>query len=71
MDTLKDTGQEHEVSWKIKAKTGVYNAGAKYCDICLTEKMHIMLADPQESLNVRSEILNKCRHKSKFTLAKI
>ena len=32
---------------------------------------NIMLAEPKESLNVRTEILNKCRHKGKFTLAKI
>ena len=68
---LKDSEHEHEISWNIKAKSGVYTAGAKYCDVCLTEKTHIMLANPKESLNVRTEILNKCRHKAKFTLAKI
>ena len=33
----------------------VYSAGAKYCDLCLTEKTIIMLAD-NNSLNIRSEI---------------
>ena len=45
--------------------------GARFCDVCLTEKTYIMLADKKESLNVRSEILNKCRHMAKFTLEKI
>ena len=63
-------GKEHQISWKIVAKTRVYTARAKYCDVCLSEKMYIMLADTKECLNVRSEILNKCHHKSKFTLAK-
>ena len=69
--TLKDTGKEYNIKWSIVAKTGVYTAGAKFCDVCLTEKTYIMLAEPKTSLNTRSEILNKCRHKSKFTLAKI
>ena len=55
---LKDSGKEYDITWSIRAKTGVYTAGAKFCDVCLTEKMHIMLAEPKESLNIRSEILN-------------
>ena len=68
---LKDAEKEYEISWSIRAKTGVYTAGAKFCDVCLTEKTHILLAEPKDSLNVRSEILNTCRHKAKFTLAKL
>ena len=68
---LKDAEKEHDISWSIRAKTGVYTAGAKFCDVCLTEKTYIMLAEPRESLNVRSEILNTCRHKAKFTLANL
>ncbi len=54
---MKDAGKEHKISWSIRAKTGVYTAGAKFCDVCLTEKTHILLADPKESLNIRTEIL--------------
>ena len=68
---LKDAGRKYEITWSIRAKTGVYTAGAKFCDLCLTEKTHILLADPKESLNIRSEILNTCRHKAKFTLANL
>ena len=68
---LKDANKKHEITWSIRAKTGVYTAGAKFCDVCLTEKTHILLADPKESLNVRTEILNTCRHKAKFTLANL
>ena len=68
---LKDAKKEYEIWWSILAKTGVYTAGAKYCDVCLTEKTYIMLAEPKESLNVRTEILNTCRHKAKFTLANL
>ena len=68
---LKDAGKEHDISWNIRAKTGVYTAGAKFCDVCLTEKTYIMLAEPKESLNIRTEILNTCRHRAKFTLANL
>ena len=67
----KRKGRNPEVTWKIKAKCGVYTAGAKFCDVCLTEKTYIMLADKSEYLNVRTEILNKCRHRKKFTLEEI
>ena len=67
----KDAGKSYEINWKIIARAGVYAAGSKFCDVCLTEKTHIMLADPKKSLNVRSEILNKCRHMTKCTLGKI
>ena len=65
---LKDAGKSCEISWKVVAKATTYLAGSKYCDVCLTEKMHIMLADPNESLNLRTEILNKCCHMAKFKL---
>ena len=68
---LEDAKKEYDITWSIRAKTSVYTAGAKFCDVCLTEKTHIMLAEPKESLNVRSEILNTCRHKAKFTLANL
>ena len=68
---LEDAKKEYDITWSIRAKTGVYTAGAKFCDVCLTEKMYIMLAEPNESLNIRSEILNTCRHMAKFTLAKL
>ena len=61
----------HSLTWNIKAKTGVYNAGAKFCDNCLTEKTYIMLADTTNMLNVITEILNKCRHMLKYTLGNI
>jgi hypothetical protein len=34
-----------DLKWSIKEKAQVYSAGAKYCDLCLTEKNIIMLAD--------------------------
>ena len=42
--------------------------GARKCDLCLTEEMAIMKADPESLLNMREEFVSKCRHINKFTL---
>ena len=66
--SLKDKNILHDVKWKIKAKTGIYFPGAKYCDTCITEAMFILDAERTTSLNLRTEILSKCKHMRKFTL---
>ena len=66
--SLKDKNIQHDVKWKIKAKTGIYFPGAKYCDTCITEAMFILDAERTTSLNLRTEILSKCKHMRKFTL---
>ena len=58
----------HEVKWKLRARTGIYFPGAKYCDTCITEAMLILEADRNTSLNLRTEILSKCKHMRKFSL---
>ena len=65
---LKDNNVRFDLKWSIKKKAQVYSAGAKYCDLCLTEKTIIMLADKKTCLNIRSEILRMCPHIKKFTL---
>ena len=66
--TLKDKGVPYEIKWKINSKAYPYQCGAKNCDLCLQEKLVICLADPEKTLNCRSEIVSKCRHKRKFSL---
>ena len=55
----------------------VYSRESKSCDLCLTEKTIIMFSnhylttnhtDHFSTLNKRSEILQKCRHRAKHTL---
>ena len=66
--SLKDQNIPYEVKWKIRARTGIYFPGAKYCDTCITEAMFILEADRKTSLNLRTEILSKCIHMNKFSL---
>ena len=37
------------------------------CDLCITEKLEIALANPENLLNKRSEIVSICRHRTKHT----
>ena len=68
---LKALGIDHEVEFSIVKLARPYNRESKTCDLCLTEKTEIMYFDHQDhfsSLNKRSEIMAKCRHRAKHLL---
>ena len=52
-------------------KTGKYRPGLGNCDLCTSEKVMISKADIGTSLNLRSEIMAKCRHQEKFLLGSL
>ena len=66
--SLKETNTNYKIQWKIHAKAYSYTCGARRCDLCLLEKLAICLADPETTLNKRSEMVSKCRHKRKYKL---
>ena len=68
---LRDTNIRFEIKWEIKEKAPKYNPGGKDCKLCSAEKYHILLEDDKRSLNVRSELLSKCRHRAKWKLDKV
>ena len=39
------------------------------CDVCLSEKLAIMKDKDRRSINKRTEVMNKCRHKWRQKLA--
>ena len=66
---LKDKQIENvEIQWSILDRAPAYKNGTKHCDLCLTEKFHIIYQD-FETLNSRNELLSNCRHKSKYLLS--
>ena len=68
---LRDMGIRFEIKWEIKEKAQKYNPGGKDCKLCSAEKYHILMEDDKRSLNVRSELLSKCRHRAKWKLDKL
>ena len=68
---LKDRNQPYEIAWDIERRASPYKCGTRRCDICLSEKMVIALADPLSTLNKRAEIISTCRHRAKFRYSKV
>ena len=64
----REEGVEVNITYRILAKAPPYSAARGRCNLCLQEKVHILLADEDTSLNRRSELHQKCRHKHKHTL---
>ena len=64
----KNAGRKFDIEWSIKAKAYAFSSGSKQCDLCLTEKLTILLSDQETMLNKRDEILNKCPHRRKYCL---
>ena len=65
---LKKQKRQYSIKWSIAARASPYKCGSRRCDLCLTEKRTIALAEKDSLLNHRSEIISKCRHTNKFRL---
>ena len=63
---LKDSGTNYRIKWSVLKRARAYSAGTKTCNLCLWEKLCILNADKWNLLNKRSELINKCRHLSKY-----
>ena len=66
--SLRDKNTPFSSNWAIMALANSYSNKTRSCQLCLTEKTLISLADPSKSLNKRSEIVSKCRHRDKIYL---
>ena len=62
----KNAGTNPSMERSIAAKIHPYQPGAKLCNLCLAEKLAILPSNPATTLNKRSELNSKRRHKNKF-----
>ena len=60
---LKETGRLFTIKWSIIKCVPAYIAGGRSCNLCLEEKLLIMKSNKEKTLNKRSELFAKCRHK--------
>ena len=65
---LRDKKQDYDIKWTIISHARSYSNISKRCDLCLTEKLMIIKANPKQLLNKKSELISKCRHENKFYL---
>ena len=68
---LKEQSTPFEVSWEIESKAFPYKCGTRRCDLCLAEKVCIILAEPKGLINKRTELLSRCRHRNKYIIANV
>ena len=66
--SLKDKSENYTTTWSIQKLAKPYSKETKSCQLCLTEKTLISLADTNYSINKRNEIMTKCRHRDKYLL---
>ena len=62
---LRTEGATPSLSWSIVRRAPSYSKETGICQLCLHEKTITLLADPQQSLNKRNEIIAKCCHRDK------
>ena len=67
---LKEANTPGNIKWEVARKSTPYKCGSRYCDLCTSEKLAILLADSSNLLNKRSEIISTCRHRTKFKCGK-
>ena len=55
------------LTWEIIDRARPFVNGSKACNLCLTEKFHI-ITSREKLLNKLSELVSTCRHVNKFLL---
>ena len=53
---LKIGNRDHHIKWSIIKHVAAYKAGSKRCNLCLEEKLLLMIAKKKNFLNKRSEL---------------
>ena len=68
---MKEAGASPSVRWEVLRKVNSYNPNKKQCNLCLNEKLEIVLNDDSNNiLNKRNEVINKWRHQNKYALVR-
>ena len=67
--TLKDNGTEYKLTWSIINRARPYQPGKRSCNLCLSEKFHILTGS--HLINRKTEFLNKCPHRRKYITCNI
>ena len=64
---LKLHNKQFSINWSILSRASSIKAGGNNCNLCLEEKLQILLScNSMCSLNKRSELFTKCMHAPRF-----
>ena len=67
----KDSRLNPTIHWKIINHVTLYKPGQKCCNLCLTEKLEILLVNQSTTLNKQLKLTRKYRQKNQFELNKL
>ena len=60
------------VKWDIIQKAQKYTPGNKTCDLCTSEKLHILkIINTEGYLNKKNDIAKRCPHRDKYSLEQV
>ena len=62
--SLTDKGTAYNLTWQIIDQARPYLSGKRTCNLCLSEKFHILTGS--NLINRKTELLNKCPHRRNF-----
>ena len=68
---LNDKEENYKIKWEIIQKATPLKCGAKVCQLCLSEKFHILTHKGNNLLNTKNEVISTCRHRKKFLLSSV
>ena len=64
--TLKDQNEEPDIDWEVVCRAAPYSPITGVCNLCTSEKWHIIFKPETATLNRRQELFNQCRHKERL-----
>ena len=67
---LKDQGKDPQIDWKVVCRASPFSPITGICNLCTSEKWHIIHKPETATLNRRQELFNHCRHKEKLLIVK-
>ena len=62
--SLTDKGTDYNLTWQIIDQARPYLSRKRTCNLCLSEKFHILTGS--NLINRKTELLNKCSHRRKI-----
>ena len=67
---LKDKNEEPKINWEVVCRAAPFSPTTGVCNLCTSEKWHIIFKPETATLNRRQELFNHCRHKEKLLIVK-
>ena len=65
---LKKEGKQFTINYSIIENKKSYSNSSKQCNLCTAEKFQILKSKHPNLINKRSEIIGKCRQRTRFKL---